>query len=220
MKSDFSTSILYSKNLIDFTIPDSVTRICDSAFGNVGIYNFIGDDAFVLETVYADNWAVDNAPHDNSIKNGTRGIADQAFLGSSCTEFVVPLSVEHIGEGAFALSSKLEKITINNPYCDIFDREGTISETAVIYGYENPTAQAYAEKYGLEFVPIDENNSNSIKGDVNYDDLVNLYDAIEIAKYIMNMRSFTDDEFTVADYNSDEQVNLYDVIEIARVMMG
>ena len=58
------------------------------------------------------------------------------------------------------------------------------------------------------------------KGDVTCDGKVNLYDAIEIARYIMNMRSFTDDEYTVADYNSDEQVNLYDVIEIARVIMG
>jgi len=57
-------------------------------------------------------------------------------------------------------------------------------------------------------------------GDVTGDEKVNLYDAIQICRYIMETADFTDDEIEAADYNGDGTVNLYDVIEIARYMMA
>lgn len=50
----------------------------------------------------------------------------------------------------------LESVTINNPNCSIYDSKYTISDTATIYGYENSTAQEYAEKYSRNFVAITE----------------------------------------------------------------
>jgi len=55
---------------------------------------------------------------------------------------------------------------------------------------------------------------------VTGDEKVNLYDAIQICRYIMETADFTDDEIEAADYNGDGTVNLYDVIEIARYMMA
>lgn len=56
-------------------------------------------------------------------------------------------------------------------------------------------------------------------GDISGDGEINLYDAVEIAKSIMGMRTFTDEEMQTADYNGDGEVNLYDVIEIAKLIM-
>ncbi len=58
-----------------------------------------------------------------------------------------------------------------------------------------------------------------IIGDVTEDCSVNLYDAVEIAKYMMEMVEFDEDTLALADYNSDGDVNLYDVIDIAKTIM-
>ncbi len=59
----------------------------------------------------------------------------------------------------------------------------------------------------------------TISGDITGDDTVNLYDAIEISKYLMNMVEFSDATLALADYNADGDVNLYDVIDIAKTLM-
>ena len=48
---------------------------------------------------------------------------------------------------------------------------------------------------------------------------LNLYDAIEIAKFIMDMVNFTEQGLVTADYNCDGKVNLYDVIAVAIIIM-
>lgn len=53
-------------------------------------------------------------------------------------------------------------------------------------------------------------------GDVNNDGRSNdLYDVIEIAKYVMKMTDFDDETMKIADFNGDGTVDLYDAIEIA-----
>ena len=63
-------------------------------------------------------------------------------------------------------------------------------------------------------------DSDIICGDTTGDGVVNLYDVIEIAKYMLGMRSFTDEEAAIADYNEDGTVDLYDAIAIAQYMMA
>ena len=43
----------------------------------------------------------------------------------------------------------------SKPYCRLMDLEGSISASAVIYGYEHSTAHWYAEKNGMTFVALD-----------------------------------------------------------------
>ena len=80
---------------------------------------------------------------------------------------IIPETVKSIGESAFADCTKLTSITIKNPECEILDSEDTFSnyETeepyklhfdGTIYGYEDSTAQAYAEKYNRTFVALDD----------------------------------------------------------------
>ena len=54
-----------------------------------------------------------------------------------------------------ALRLAVETVIIRNPNCEIYDNPDTINKSATIYGYENSTAQTYAEKYNRTFVALD-----------------------------------------------------------------
>lgn len=56
-------------------------------------------------------------------------------------------------------------------------------------------------------------------GDVNFDSVVDLYDAISISRYIMNPDSLNEIELYSADFNRDGKKDLYDVIDIAKTLM-
>lgn len=62
--------------------------------------------------------------------------------------------------------------------------------------------------------------SDITPGDVNFDEVINLYDVIEITKYLMDPAYFGDDQISAADYNADGKVNLYDAIDIAKMIMN
>ncbi len=62
--------------------------------------------------------------------------------------------------------------------------------------------------------------NTGILGDCNLNGVVNLYDVIEIAKFIMDMRTFNEKEMLLSDCNLDTNVNLYDAVEIARWIMN
>ena len=62
-------------------------------------------------------------------------------------------------------------------------------------------------------------NVEPIWGDATNDDQVDLYDALEIAKYIMDISDFDEDTKLLADINRDGVTDLYDAIEIARIIM-
>ncbi|MBQ5591168.1 MAG: leucine-rich repeat protein, partial [Clostridia bacterium] len=83
------------------------------------------------------------------------GVGADCFKGcETLTSVKAYKNVAKIDEGAFADCVNLEKITIDNGTCEIFDSAETISDTAIISGGNKSTAQAYAEKYGREFEMI------------------------------------------------------------------
>lgn len=108
------------------------------------------------------------------------------------------------------------------------------------YGYTYEiyhTSQNYSDiyleegRYSLALGSFDEDKENitvkitasekhtTIQGDISGNGSIDLYDAIEIAKSIMGMRTFTDEEKAIADYNGDGVVDLYDAIEIAKTLL-
>ena len=89
-------------------------------------------------------------------------IGDDAFGGChSLTSIEIPSSVISIGNWAFSVCRSLTSITILSRDVEIYDSSYTIPTTATIYGYVGSTAQAYAEKYGNEFVALDESTISS-----------------------------------------------------------
>ena len=179
----------------EYTIPDSVTSIIEGAFA------------------YCSNLITVKIP------DSVTDITDKTFyVCSSLTSVIIPDSVTHIGYNAFKYCKNLTSIIIKNPNCEISNGKNTIWETATIYGYENSTAQAYAETYDRKFVLLIE-YTETILGDISGNGKIDLYDAIEIAKAIMGLRTFTDEEMIIADFNMDGTVDLYDAIEIARALL-
>lgn len=144
-----------------YTILDSVTEICEGAFSgcanlvNVTIPGYvtsIGEDAFYgcmsLESV--------------TIPDSVTVIGDEAFLGcTSLASVTIPDSVPEIGYSTFSGCTNLDSVTILNPDCEIDDDSSTISNgqdenynyyyNGVIRGYDNSTAQTYAENNGYTF---------------------------------------------------------------------
>ena len=58
-----------------------------------------------------------------------------------------------------------------------------------------------------------------LPGDISGNGKIDLYDAIEICKNIMGMRTFTDEEKAIADFNKDGIINIYDAIGIAKELL-
>ena len=126
--------------------------------------------------------------------------------------------VVEIGKYAFYKCDNLQMITIENPECEIYDDPTTINENAVISGYWNSTAHDYAIKYNRQFYSLN-GELEHLPGDISGNDKIDLYDAIEVCRYIMGMRTFTEAEKQIADYDGNGKVDLYDAIGIAKKLL-
>ena len=200
-------------SLTSITIPDSVASIGNSAFYNCSsLTNIKLPD--VIDIISGNTFRDCSSLLNIIIPDSVTAIKECAFYNcSNLTSITIPDSVASIENSAFYNCTSLKSITLNNPDCEISNDKDTIPETAVICGYENSTAQAYAERYYKRFVAIED------IGDISGNGKIDLYDAIEIAKAIMGMRTFTEEEKLIADFNKDVTVDLYDAIEIARTLL-
>lgn len=89
-------------------------------------------------------------------------------------------------------------------------------DLVTLEGPDGTAAQAFAEtKNSLTYVVTGAYES----GDVTMDGEVDLYDAIEIAKYMMGMVDFTNEQIAIGDKTGDGVCDLYDAIEVARTLM-
>lgn len=80
--------------------------------------------------------------------------------------------------------------------------------------YDSITDGSYSDKSKIRDIDL-----LIRKGDIDGNGTINLYDIIEVARYIMGMRTFNTEEMQLADYNEDSKVDLYDAVEMARLIM-
>ena len=194
------SAFFYCESLTSVTIPDSVTSI--------GSYAFSGCEALTSIT----------------IPDSVTTIGWSTFHScKSLTSVTIPNSVTIISNNAFAGCEALTSVTIETPNCEIYDSAYTISNsdenfTGTIYGYENSTAQAYAEKYDRKFVslveaPIEE--PTLPLGDINGSDAVDSSDASNVLEVYALVSTGKDSELTeeqkkAADVNKDGSIDSSD----------
>lgn len=169
-----------------YIVPDSVTEIGNNAFKNCSNLisvdispnvSYISSCAFwdctgltfitLPEAISCINYATFigcSALKECIIPNNVTSIDMDAFYGcASLTSVTIPKKVTYIGDSAFGWCESLETVVIENANCTITDRDYTFTNddmsskfTGTIYGYENSTAQKYAEQYDRAFVSLGE----------------------------------------------------------------
>ncbi|HOO06590.1 MAG TPA: leucine-rich repeat protein [Ruminococcus sp.] len=92
------------------------------------------------------------------IEDGVETIGSSAFSSfSKLTEVQIPDSVTYIGSNAFAYCYDLDEVLIPNAECDLASGSDNciVSNTTIIAGHTDSTAQAHAYKHGRKFHDID-----------------------------------------------------------------
>ncbi|MDE5771761.1 MAG: leucine-rich repeat protein [Ruminococcus sp.] len=209
-------------NLTSIEIPKSLTKI-----GSFAFYRTLWleekrqeNPLVIVNEILIDG---ENCSGDISIPDGVKTIGYSAFAGNSdLISITIPDSVTSIGKNSFVTCSELKEITFLNPECDIDDDYHTITNKSeyfygTIYGYENSTAQEYAEKYRRSFVSLGTApEKETSTGDMNGDNSVNIADAVLLQKCILGSETLTEEQFKSADMNSDGFVDSFDLVLLRR----
>lgn len=114
-------------SLTSFTIPNSVTSIECDAFKNTGWYKNQSDGL-----LYLDNWLIcykGKLTGDCSIAEGTKRIADLAFLQCGLTSVTIPGSVTSIGENVFSWCTSLKAINVDGSNASYISEDGVLFNT-------------------------------------------------------------------------------------------
>lgn len=208
-------------NLSSVQLPEKLTQLGDGAFQNCTSLTEIAIPKTVTEL---GKYTFQNctALKYFAIPEQVTKLEEHIFAGcSGLKSIVIPVSVTEIDKAAFSQCSSLEEVTILNPNCVLFDDAETICNTlaedgspifsGIISGYENSTAQAYAEKYGLLFNNLGKAPVWEI-GDVNLDGTVSMADVVMLQKYLLRKQPFTQQQGQFSDINEDNAVQVLDLI--------
>ncbi|MDE7363315.1 MAG: leucine-rich repeat protein, partial [Ruminococcus sp.] len=151
------------------------------------------------------------------IPESVTSIGDLTFsYCSGLTSVTIPESVTSMGYSAFQGCSGLTSVKILNPECDIYNDSGTINNTATIYGYENSTAQAYAEKYGRKFESLGKAPEKELTtGDIDGNNIIDANDSsLVLAEFAListgGSGTFTESIKKSADINKDGLIDSVD----------
>lgn len=169
------------------------------------------------------------------------GIAYQCFYGDDTIKSIVlPDTITMIAGSAFEKCSELVSITIKNPDCNLVTgvyysisndterlewKEGkkrfskyVPKFSGTIYGYEDSTAQAYADKYDFKFEPLKNENLSSLLGDLNGDGKIDSVDASNLlqayAVFATGQAQPTEHELAVSDVNYDGKIDSVDASKV------
>lgn len=137
-------------SLKEISIPDSVISIQTNAFSNCSDLHTVKLSS-ALSSISDWTFAYCSNLSSVQIPETVISIGSRAFINTALEEISLPTSVGEIKNKAFEGCDYLQKITVLNSSCEIYDSTDVIPETAVISGYPDSTTQAYANKYNRNF---------------------------------------------------------------------
>ena len=194
------------KSLKSVTIPDKVTRIYDSTFEKCAALNSV------------------------AIGSGVTSIDNNAFAEcSNLRSITVPERVTGIGGNAFYNCERLTSITIENPECEIYDDGSTICNdyddkyyfNGTICGYDNSTAQTYAEKYGYKFLSLGTAPEPPVTvwGDADENGTADMDDVVAILCAASGIASLSKQGALNADiYQNGDGINSNDAVSLQKYL--
>lgn len=158
-------------------------------------------------------------------------IGRYAFAWCSGTKkIVIPKTVSTIRDGAFFLCSNLSSVTIENSACDIYDywdsQNGITfcntynssiekgSYLGVIIGYDDSSAQSYADNFDITFISM---GRKSINGDCNDDGVINIADAVMLQRFLIGNSTLTN--WKNADLCKDERIDSFDMVLMRKLLI-
>ena len=201
-------------------LPYGMTWIGGYAFNNSGIQRINLPDTIIElnECAFANCENLTAITIPSKLTTIQKGV----FSNSGLEDVTIPATVERIEQSAFCDCRKLKRITILNPKCYIFDAEDVICTSYeipdmtapddehpvnlvqfpdirydfVMCGYENSTAQEYAQKCNIEFEIFDP---------AAYE----VTDAVALQRYLLGAgASGARRDY---DLNGDEEIDVFDL---------
>ena len=202
-------------NLKEIIIPDSVTELQTHCFSDcINLETVkLPDSLNTLETgVFFNCKKLNNFEIPRNVKQ----LSLNALMFTDLESITIPEQVETVDYFALGWCENLKSVTFLNPDCQITEDSCVIFNTnyagrfefgGIIYGYEGSTAQAYAKKYGYEFLPIGKTFISDIAGDISGDGKLTIVDLIQMRKGILSREALP----KIGDMNGDNAINVIDL---------
>ena len=153
-------------SLKDVTIPNGVSKIETEALSDcTGLTEVILPES--VTSIEAGAFAFCTSLESIKMPEGLTHLSSSAFEAcSSLKSIVIPVGIQEMEFYQFSDCEKLESFYIMNKDM-VFGESRWPLENATIYGYAGSTAQAYAEKNGIRFVAIDEEDDPATDGNMS-----------------------------------------------------
>ncbi|MBP1591123.1 MAG: leucine-rich repeat protein, partial [Oscillospiraceae bacterium] len=141
------------KNLTEFELNDGLEEIGYCAFSGTALKEIsIPESLKVCNTAFSNTDTLKKV-----VFRGKRTIIPE-YAFSDCKyimEFTVPADTTYIYMNALSGCKSLQTLKILNSSC-VMDGKSKISDYLTIYGYDNSTAQKYAEEYNYKFALLED----------------------------------------------------------------
>ncbi|GEM_PF-1551379 len=238
--TELGASAFYHTNISEITIPDGITDLNGGMFcgcENLKLVNLPAN----LKTIGANAFS-HCAIEEILIPETVTRIRWNAFQNcSALKEITLPESTAQIEDGVFQNCTNLKKITILNSACQIYDSPGTICNayseielppegciaeieihaefSGIIRGYENSSAQKYAENQGYLFEAIAD-SENFQSGDVSGDGKITILDVIAVNKAVLGKDTLSETQLKAIDFNQNGKPDSEEALTVLKYIVG